>query len=395
MQNLAGDFEFADVNVWEQQALRDIGQENFKQLTQTKLFEEITQSPYADFTSKSDIALAMSYRNCTFNSNQKLDARHWLNMERFDGINPQDLNQLILPAISGGADGVILKEVNLSHLKRLREHISQADCYLGIEEPLDSIIKIDQWLRSSEFNLRGFYGIRKLANCLVDQRQQMIDLLSQSEFRVLVIKSDQQTGVLEKIALLLSQTIFIINQLLDAGVPLATIVSHIQISLEIGSGYLFEICRLRCLRYLFHQVVLAFGLTDFEAGSLNIQAVTTGIQSGGNPSSEETLDSTKDQNQKLISNTTQSMSAILGGCNILTIMPHLNGFNCLEKTPRRIARNIGHILKQESNLHKVADPVAGAYYLESLTTKISRAVWSRLQELESKGGYSTHLNSTV
>ena len=195
--------------------------------------------------------------------------------------------------------------------------------------------------------------------------------------------------------LLLSQTIYIIKQLLEAGVPLVTIVRHIQITLEISSGYLFEICRLRCLRYLFHQVVVAFGLTDFEARSLTIQAVTTGIQSGGNPFSRNTHDDTKDQNRKLISNTTQSMSAILGGCDILTIIPHLNGFNCLENAPRRIARNIGHILRVESNLHKVTDPVAGAYYLESLTTKISRAVWSKLRESESEGGYQTHLNSTV
>jgi methylmalonyl-CoA mutase len=260
---------------------------------------------------------------------------------------------------------------------------------------LENIVEIDPWMRSSESGLSGFYGIRKLANGLVGQPQQFIDLLSQSEFRVLEVKSDQQSGVIEEIALLLSKTIFIINQLLDAGVPLGTIVSHIQITLEIRSGYLFEICRLRCLRYLFHQVVVALGLTDFEAGSLKIQAITTGIQSGGNSISENSHHNTKDQNRILISNTTQSMSAILGGCDILTIIPHLNGFNCLENAPRRIARNIGHILREESNLHKVADPVAGAYYMESLTTNISRAVWSRLQELESEGGYLTHVNGTI
>ena len=52
MQHLLSDFEFADIVQWEQQVLTDLGLENIEQLTQIQLSENITQSPYSDFTSK-------------------------------------------------------------------------------------------------------------------------------------------------------------------------------------------------------------------------------------------------------------------------------------------------------------------------------------------------------
>ena len=194
------------------------------------------------------------------------------------------------------------------------------------------------------------------------------------------------------------------------------ILENIQLNIPLGDSYLWEIWRLRCLRILFHQVVQQYGTTDYLQGSLTIQATTTGFQSPPASASTEHIQrsqkafgdgsgkqkkSTKEsfstfgQNQQLLRNTVQTMAAVLGGCNIITVVPHKNGFGSNDQWSRRIARNVCHILKDESNLHKMADPVAGSYYLENLTDKMLREVWARLQQIEGTGGYLKRRESRI
>jgi methylmalonyl-CoA mutase len=225
---------------------------------------------------------------------------------------------------------------------------------------------------------------------LENKNRGLLDLLNRnSGFRMLILQElVTEPGTIDELALLLSQGIFTINTLLEADIPMPTILENIQLNLPLGDSYLWEICRLRCLRILFHQVVQQYGTTDYLPGSLTIQATTTDFQSppAEKKSPKESF-STFGQNQQLLRNTVQTMAAVLGGCNIITVVPHKNGFGSNDQWSRRIARNVGHILKDESNLHKMADPVAGSYYLENLTDKMLREVWARLQQIEGSGGY--------
>jgi methylmalonyl-CoA mutase len=46
----------------------------------------------------------------------------------------------------------------------------------------------------------------------------------------------------------------------------------------------------------------------------------------------------------------------------------------------RTARNISSILKDESHLDKVSDPVAGSYYVENLSVELAEKAWKKFQE---------------
>ena len=54
----------------------------------------------------------------------------------------------------------------------------------------------------------------------------------------------------------------------------------------------------------------------------------------------------------------------------------------------RMTRNLQHLLKMESYLHRVIDPGAGSYYIEQLTEKLAEKAWTRFQELEKEGAFS-------
>jgi methylmalonyl-CoA mutase len=56
----------------------------------------------------------------------------------------------------------------------------------------------------------------------------------------------------------------------------------------------------------------------------------------------------------------------------------------------RMARNIGLLMKHESHLDKVADPSAGAYWIEQATARLVEAAWGVFLEVEEAGGLQAY-----
>jgi len=81
-------------------------------------------------------------------------------------------------------------------------------------------------------------------------------------------------------------------------------------------------------------------------------------------------------NLNKISSTAAAVAAICGGADTLFIAPSEGSTTAFS---RRIARNIQHLLREESHLHRVADPAAGAYYLEALTDHLAKEIWANFQ----------------
>jgi methylmalonyl-CoA mutase len=52
----------------------------------------------------------------------------------------------------------------------------------------------------------------------------------------------------------------------------------------------------------------------------------------------------------------------------------------------RIARNTQLILQEETGITHVVDPMAGSYYVESLTAELAGAAWALIDEVEALGG---------
>lgn len=86
----------------------------------------------------------------------------------------------------------------------------------------------------------------------------------------------------------------------------------------------------------------------------------------------------EDKNSRLVSNTSTAMAAVCGGADTLYVPCHDSATSAFA---RRLARNVQHILHEESHLGRVADPAAGSYYLEALTDQIARQIWSDFQTL--------------
>src|SRR6202521_191600 len=91
--------------------------------------------------------------------------------------------------------------------------------------------------------------------------------------------------------------------------------------------------------------------------------------------------------------TVAAFAAGLGGADVITVQPHSAALGLPDRLARRIARNTQLILLEETNLHRVADPGAGAGAIEDLTEKLAAAAWKLFQKTEKAGGLAAALAS--
>lgn len=133
----------------------------------------------------------------------------------------------------------------------------------------------------------------------------------------------------------------------------------------IGSNYFFEIAKLRAARLLWARLAEAYG----QPAGTRIHAVTALSNK-----------SIYDPYTNLLRVTTESLSAVLGGADALTV--NAAGF------PERLAHNVQLVLKEEAHLDKVADAAGGSYYIEVLTDALAREAWKLFQGVEAAGGFA-------
>ncbi len=95
----------------------------------------------------------------------------------------------------------------------------------------------------------------------------------------------------------------------------------------------------------------------------------------------------------LLRATTAAFSAGLGGADAITVLPFTAALGLPDAFARRCARNTQHVLLDEANLWRVADPAAGAGGFETLTEALCTEAWAQFQAIERDGGIVANLRS--
>jgi methylmalonyl-CoA mutase len=160
------------------------------------------------------------------------------------------------------------------------------------------------------------------------------------------------------------------------GIGVEAAASAIYFDMAVSANYFFEIAKFRALRLLWAQVVQQFQPAGKQSARACVVATTS------------RWDGTiYDRHMNLLRGTTKTMSAVLGGADVIETLPFDGELHASDEISRRLARNTQIILKKESYFDRVVDPGAGSYYLETLTDSMAREAWKLFQQIEEKGGY--------
>jgi methylmalonyl-CoA mutase len=156
--------------------------------------------------------------------------------------------------------------------------------------------------------------------------------------------------------------------------PVDIAAREMEFVFAVGSTYFFEIAKLRAARMLWAQAVAAFAPSDLESCRMNLHVRTSRLNK-----------SFCDPYTNVLRVTTEAMSAAIGGCEKLTVLPF--GFD------DHLALGVQRVLAEEAHLNAVADPAGGSYYIEALTAAVAGEAWKLFQRIEAGGGYSQALSA--
>ncbi|WP_299365806.1 methylmalonyl-CoA mutase subunit beta [Winogradskyella sp.] len=147
-------------------------------------------------------------------------------------------------------------------------------------------------------------------------------------------------------------------------------------NVSVGSNYFFEIAKLKALRQLWATLASEY-------------AIDTDCRIIATPSKRNKT--IYDYNVNLLRTTTECMSAILGGADVVFNSPYDSLYHKPNEFGDRIARNQLLVLKNESYFDKVNNPTDGAYYIESLTQQLAEKALALFKDIEANGGFLKQL----
>ena len=159
------------------------------------------------------------------------------------------------------------------------------------------------------------------------------------------------------------------------GMDVDRFAGRLSFFFAIGMNFFMEAAKLRAARLLWSRIMAEFNPKNPKSSMLRTHCQTSGV------SLQE-----QDPYNNVVRTAYEAMSAVLGGTQSL----HTNALDEAIALPTefsaRIARNTQLILQEETGITNVVDPLAGSYYVESLTHELAEKAWALIEEVEAMGG---------
>ncbi|WP_295882400.1 methylmalonyl-CoA mutase [uncultured Bartonella sp.] len=162
---------------------------------------------------------------------------------------------------------------------------------------------------------------------------------------------------------------------LKKGLDVDQFAGRLSFFFAIGMNFFMEAAKLRAARFLWSRIMHEFSPKKASSLMLRTHCQTSGV------SLQE-----QDPYNNIVRTAYEALAAVLGGTQSL----HTNSFDEAIALPTefsaRIARNTQLILQNEMGLTKVIDPLAGSYYVETLTKELVDKASALIDKIEAMGG---------
>jgi methylmalonyl-CoA mutase, N-terminal domain len=180
----------------------------------------------------------------------------------------------------------------------------------------------------------------------------------------------------QEVAFTLGDGMAYVQAALDAGLDVDKFAPRLSFFFNAHSNFLEEVAKFRAARRMWARIMREhFGAKNPKSWMLRFHTQTAG----------STLTAQQPENN-IVRTALQALSAVLGGTQSL----HTNSFDEALALPTeqsaRIALRTQQIIGYESGVPQTADPLAGSYYIETLTNEIEKRAAEYLGKIEVLGG---------
>ncbi|MDW3180181.1 MAG: methylmalonyl-CoA mutase [Acidimicrobiia bacterium] len=187
-----------------------------------------------------------------------------------------------------------------------------------------------------------------------------------------------------ELAYTLADGVEYVRAALAAGLDVDTFAPRLSFFFNIGMDFFMEIAKLRAARLLWAELMEQFSPQNPKSSMLRTHCQTSGVSL-----------TEQDPHNNVVRTAFEAMAAVLGGTQSL----HTNSFDEALGLPTefsaRIARNTQLILAEETGVTRTVDPLAGSYYVETLTADLADRARTIIAEIEEMGGMTKAIATGV
>lgn len=379
--DLFSEFKSAEKNSWKRQVEKEL-----KGVSVQSINWQIASSLYAEpYYTETEIDQPTATR---LHSAQR-KTTGWLNMPGIVFETPILTNEKMRMSLTAGADAFLLdlagKRIAECELIKALHAIRMSDTpvfFATTESPVELYNEI---AKGAGYYLKGgiandpiaawIQGGRVAEDALHEIGQVIQKTKAMKDFRPYRIEShcyhNAGADAVQELAFMISALVHCVDRLTDTGISALHALNRFFFSVSIGPEYLTEMAKLRALRLLYRKITAAYELPETLCNAF-IHTQTSSLHHAVSVS-----------HTNMIRVTSEAVSAVVGGCDALTIQSYKrpsDGFS------ERIARNVSLVIANETYLGQVADPAAGSYLIDKMSLMLADSAWEMFLKMEEKGG---------
>lgn len=366
-----------------------------------KSYEELLWPLAEGVTGQPDYSAEQAPNPITFVPHQD-KPEPWLMAETIVFSTPDEANKLALESLNHGANALIF-EGPIHRTEDLEVLLNEIGLpYIGaffkVTNGYNSFIpSFQEYIKSQQYpaeKIRGGLDFDPIGTLLrrgnwinneIRDRELFAQIMSQSEEMPLKnfcavqidgsIYHNSGADAATELACVLAHGNEYLNWHAENGGNAIHAAADFHFKFAVGRKYFSQIAKLRAFRPLWANVCEAYGMDAQVAGKALITGETSRRER-----------SIRDAHTNLLRNTTQAMSAVIGGCDCLSVLPfdtdvqRPNGFS------QRMSRNLQLILSEEAGLGYVSDVANGAYLFDRMSHDMMESAWKIFQAIEAQGG---------
>jgi methylmalonyl-CoA mutase, N-terminal domain len=180
----------------------------------------------------------------------------------------------------------------------------------------------------------------------------------------------------QELAFTLADAIAYVEAAVDRGLDVDDFAGRLSFFFAAWSELFEEVAKFRVARRMWATIMRErFGATNPRSMLCRFH-----VQTAGSSLTAQSIDN------NVVRTTIQALAAVLGGAQSLHTNSRDEALALPTEEAARLALRTQQILAYESGVTETPDPLAGSYFVESLSNELEAAAWAYLDQIESLGG---------
>ena len=183
------------------------------------------------------------------------------------------------------------------------------------------------------------------------------------------------SDAIQELAFTIAQGMAYVESALERGLPIASFAPRLSFFFGCHNDIFEEVAKYRAARRMWARIMKdRYKASKPESMRLRFHTQTLG----------STL-MRQDPQNNIARGTLQALAAVLGGTQSLHVSGYDEAFDIPSEEAMRMSLATQLILSHESGVTNTVDPLAGSYFIESMTNNMEEAAWEYINKIETMG----------